>query len=122
MNQVFVYGTLMAGERQGGLLANCRRVQAWCHGELWLLPQGYPALSLQGRSRVWGELVTDVSAGQLTLLDVYEGTEQGLYERVEIAVTVGLKTMGAWAYVQRDPRRVGGRRIPNGRWTAIRRR
>ncbi|MEN0068280.1 MAG: gamma-glutamylcyclotransferase family protein [Myxococcota bacterium] len=119
---LFVYGTLMQGQDQEGLLAGCERIAATTRGRLYDLPAGYPALSLQGADRVYGELVRNLDVRRLVLLDDYEGVDQGLYERVEIEVHVGLKAESAWAYVMDDPRSIGGRRIVKGRWQPSRRR
>lgn len=118
---LFVYGTLMQGQDQEGLLSGLERTAATTRGTLWDLPAGYPALG-PGSDRVHGELVAGIEPGRLAVLDDYEGVAQGLYQRVEIEVTVGLKAHVAWAYVMEDPRRQGGRRILTGQWQPRRRR
>lgn len=118
---LFVYGTLMQGQAQDGLLAGLPRTAASTRGTLWDLPAGYPALS-GGTEVVHGELVTGLDERLLELLDRYEGVDEGLYERVEIELSVGLRAEAAWAYVMEDPRRRGGRRVPSGRWQPTRRR
>jgi len=118
---LFVYGTLMAGQVQEGLLAGLSRVAASTRGTLWDLPAGYPALS-EGGGEVHGELVHGVDERRLALLDGYEGVDEGLYRRVEIEVRVGLRAEVAWAYVMDEPRRHGGRQVQSGRWHPTRRR
>ena len=119
---LFVYGTLMSGEAQAGLLGDASRAQAHTRGTLWDLPAGYPALS-HGDDRVEGELVVLPIPGMLAVLDRYEGVDDGLYERVLIDVMVELRRHRAWAYVMTDPRLSGGRRVPGGgRWSPTRRR
>lgn len=125
MNDLFVYGTLMAGEPQGGLLKRFAREEASVPGRLYRLPQGYPALQPaqvgQG-SRVFGELVRGVDPRLIPVLDQYEGVAEGLYRRIRVDVTSGLRTWPAWAWVMDDPPARGGVRIPKGRWRgAIRR-
>jgi gamma-glutamylcyclotransferase (GGCT)/AIG2-like uncharacterized protein YtfP len=71
---------------------------------------------------VHGELVAVPSDRLLGLLDSYEGVDEGLYRRVEIDVTVGLRSQRAWAYVMDDPRARGGRLLRDGRWPGVRRR
>lgn len=119
---VFVYGTLMSGGGQEGLLSGLGRRPAVVRGSLWDLPAGYPALCLDGDGEVHGELVDAPGARRLALLDRYEGVEDGLYERVRVTAIVGLRPAAAWAWVMADPRVRGGRRVPSGRWRAIRRR
>ena len=121
---VFVYGTLMAGEPQGGLLKRFPREEASLSGRLYRLPQGYPALQLGGAAgeRVYGELVRQVDPRMLPVLDQYEGVAEGLYRRVQVDVNAGLRAWPAWAWVMDDPLRRGGVHIPTGRWRgAIRR-
>jgi gamma-glutamylcyclotransferase (GGCT)/AIG2-like uncharacterized protein YtfP len=119
---LFVYGTLMTGASQAGLLAGLGRTTAMVRGSLWSLPAGYPALCLEGDDRVHGELVDPPSPRLLELLDRYEGVDEGLYRRVRVEVIVGLRPGTAWAWVMDAPRLHGGRAIPEGRWRAVRRR
>lgn len=118
---LFVYGTLMEGQAQEGLLAGLARTSASTRGALWDLPAGYPALS-PGSDVVHGELVAGLEDRMLALLDRYEGVDEGLFERVEIEVKVGLRASAAWVYVMNDPRRRGARRVVSGRWVQTRRR
>lgn len=119
---LFVYGTLMGGAPQGALLAGRHRVKATVRGSLFALPAGYPALRPGGDGVVHGELVEGVDERVLALVDRYEGLDEGLYERIELDVDVGLKRERAWVYVMRHPERRGGRRVPDGRWKWVVRR
>ncbi len=119
---IFVYGTLMSGRGQEGLLAGLGRRTAHVRGTLWDLPAGYPALRLDGSGLVYGELVDPPGGRRLALLDHYEGVHEGLYKRVTVEAVVGLRPEPAWAWVMDNPQRRGGRAIPEGRWRAIRRR
>ncbi len=118
---LFVYGTLCSDGDQGALLAHLSRVAATARGTLWDLPQGYPALG-PGERVVHGELVEPPDPRLLALLDAYEGVDEGLYRRVHVDVTVGLRTVRAWAYTMDDPRLQGGRLVADGRWKRARRR
>ncbi len=118
---LFVYGTLMEGESQAGLLGGLARRPATVRGTLWDLPAGYPALG-PGSDVVHGEVISGVDERRLAVLDAYEGVDEGLYQRVEIDVHVGLRLEAAWVYVMDDPRLRGGRKVPSGRWHATRRR
>jgi gamma-glutamylcyclotransferase (GGCT)/AIG2-like uncharacterized protein YtfP len=118
---LFVYGTLMSGHAQAGLLGDLKRVIAQTQGKIYRLPAGYPALTVDAPGDVFGELVDPPSDGILHLLDVYEGVGDGLYRRVVIPVRYGLRRTEAWTYVlQHASRR--GRHIPSGRWLPVRRR
>lgn len=118
---LFVYGTLMTGQAQEGLLAGCPRRPASVRGTLWDLPAGYPALG-PGDDVVHGEVISEIDVRRLGVLDTYEGVDQGLYRRVEIEVQVGLRREAAWVYLMDDPRLRGGRKVPDGRWQPTRRR
>jgi gamma-glutamylcyclotransferase (GGCT)/AIG2-like uncharacterized protein YtfP len=113
---VFVYGTLMARGAMGHLLGDRPRRPGTTRGELWSLPAGYPALVLRGDGVVHGEWVDPVPDTLLGLLDVYEGTESGLYRRVTVQVTTAHARFPAWAWVMDHPETRGGRRLPGGRW------
>ena len=115
---LFVYGTLRSDASEGRMLGDRKRESANTRGRLFVLPAGYPALSLAGKDVVYGELVYDIDEGILTVLDVYEGVHEGLFTRVELQCSRGLKTVRAHAYVMADPKRIGGRHLPKGRWRA----
>ena len=119
MTALFVYGTLMSGQAQAGLLGSCRRTAATARGTLWDLPAGYPALS-DGDGVVHGELVELDNPAVLTLLDRYEGVDEGLYHREQIEVVVGLRRVSAFAYRMANPRLRGGLPVTSGRWKAPR--
>ena len=118
---LFVYGTLMEAEAQAGLLAGMRRVPARVQGRLFRMPAGYPALVLGPEAWVHGELVDLTEPRRLPILDTYEGVEEGLYERVQVPVWIGLRTLDAWTWVMTDPEGQGGIALPSGRWRGRRR-
>ncbi|MBX2800042.1 MAG: gamma-glutamylcyclotransferase [Myxococcales bacterium] len=117
--RLFVYGTLMHGGSQAGLLGRALRTPATTVGSLWHLPAGYPALS-DGDDVVHGELVVLPDARMLDVLDAYEGIDEGLYVRVKVDVRVGLRSERAWAYRMANPRLRGGRRTRDGRYKPLR--
>jgi gamma-glutamylcyclotransferase (GGCT)/AIG2-like uncharacterized protein YtfP len=119
---LFVYGTLLTGERTAGLLSDCPRQPARIRGLLYRLPAGYPAVRLGGDGLVHGELVTGFDQRRLGVLDHYEGVDQGLYRRVEVTALCGLERVQAWAWVMDDPYLRGGVLMEAGRWKPGRRR
>lgn len=112
--RLFVYGTLRSGGGASGLLRGCRLAGAGTvAGTLYDLGR-YPALVLDGRWPVEGEVwrcPPDALAG----LDEYEGVAEGLFERVEVDV----EGVPCWTYVAGAllvDRLTPGRRIASGRW------
>jgi gamma-glutamylcyclotransferase (GGCT)/AIG2-like uncharacterized protein YtfP len=93
---LFVYGTLLEGESNAGLLAGLARRKATIEGRLWLAPAGYPALVVGSGAAIAGELV-EVDAGRLAVLDVLEGVPN-LYTRAKHDVQSGRGTISAFVY------------------------
>lgn len=104
------------------MLGRVERAAAKTRGKLWRLPQGYPALELGGDDWVYGELVQPVSDSLLALVDKYEGVDEGLYQRLDVDVVVGLRVVSAWTYAMVTPKTRGGILIPSGRYTSVTRR
>jgi len=113
---LFVYGTLCSNGTQHGLVQHLSVVEAKTQGSLYHLPAGYPALKLGGEGWVYGELLSTPDASLLRVLDFYEGTHQGVYQRVATEVLVGLVRHEAWTYAMKHPERRKGQIIPGGRW------
>lgn len=111
---LFVYGTLRSGGGAVGLLRGCERVDAGAvAGTLYDLG-AYPALVLDGRGTVEGE-VWRCPAEALERLDEYEGVADGLFRRAR-AVVDGRE---CWTYVAGpalEPRLTPERRVGAGRW------
>lgn len=100
--RLFVYGTLMRGQAQDGLLAGFPARAGATRGRLWLHPAGYPVLVADpGGRRIMGELVELADPSRLRVLDLYEGTTDGLYQRVELPVELEGQVLTAWAYTMR---------------------
>ena len=94
---LFVYGTLLEGESNAGLLAGLSRRAATIEGRLWMAPAGYPALVVGSGAAIAGELV-EVDAARLAVLDVLEGVPN-LYTRARHAVHSKSGTVSAFVYV-----------------------
>jgi gamma-glutamylcyclotransferase (GGCT)/AIG2-like uncharacterized protein YtfP len=118
---LFVYGTLLSNGAQAALLPGRRR-PGWVHGTLYGMPAGYPALVPGGSDPVYGEWLDPVPPRVLSMLDAYEGVDQGLYQRVEIDVHTTRVRFRAWAWAMEQPAKAGGVRIRSGRWRSLIRR
>ncbi|BAZ42773.1 hypothetical protein NIES4101_87430 [Calothrix sp. NIES-4101] len=94
MFKVFVYGTLKPGEENyaeycAGKIVDAKPV--YTLGELFALPQGYPAM-IKGDNRVYGYLLTFADLEVLTKLDELEDyypsrqNSENLYQREQIEI------------------------------------
>ena len=93
---LFVYGTLLEGGSNAGLLAGLPRKTASIAGRLWMAPAGYPALVVGPGATIAGELV-EVDAARLAVLDVLEGVPN-LYTRAKHDVQSKGGTISAFVY------------------------
>jgi gamma-glutamylcyclotransferase (GGCT)/AIG2-like uncharacterized protein YtfP len=93
---LFVYGTLLEGGSNAGLLAGLPRKTASIEGRLWMAPAGYPALVVGSGATISGELV-EVDAARLAVLDVLEGVPN-LYTRAKHDVQSARGTVSAFVY------------------------
>jgi gamma-glutamylcyclotransferase (GGCT)/AIG2-like uncharacterized protein YtfP len=115
---LFVYGTLLEGQANAGLLAGVPRRIATIEGRLWMAPAGYPALVVEaGAGPIAGELV-EVDAGRLAVLDVLEGVPRGLYTRAKHDVRTRGATVSAFVYAitEREARARGYRSLTTRDW------
>ncbi|MBW4564084.1 MAG: gamma-glutamylcyclotransferase [Mojavia pulchra JT2-VF2] len=127
--RVFVYGTLKPGEVNykrycADKVVNAKRAIA--RGQLFALPMGYPAMTLE-ESKVYGYLLSFAESkilSQLDDLEDYQPTRQireNLYNRqqIEIFDLQGLSLGWAWVYLMTPDqvRRLGGKPQPDGWWT-----
>ncbi|MBM4364648.1 MAG: gamma-glutamylcyclotransferase [Deltaproteobacteria bacterium] len=117
---VFVYGTLLAGERRGHVLAGLSRVPGRARGTL--VDCGpYPGM-IQGEGWVQGELVDVPSPPTFTRLDAIEGFPGfgrggALFRRVLVDVEAEWpRPTPAWAYQLVEPGKAPP--IPGGSWRA----
>ena len=97
-HKVFVYGTLLTGERNARWAMNARRQKAWTLGTIYDTGWGYPAFVKRGRTRSVGELLTVNEAG-FRSMDQLEGYPN-LYRREQIQINlVGGGRVLAWVYI-----------------------
>ncbi|WP_216321050.1 gamma-glutamylcyclotransferase family protein [Deinococcus aestuarii] len=131
LTRVFVYGTLMPGERnahvaaQGGTF-EARPARLPGFRLLHLLPEAYPAVVPGGAGeKVCGQVLTYAREDwgvALPFLDALEGVDEvpPLYTREEVTVTLeGEETCAAWVYVYANAARLarpGVVPIPDGDW------
>lgn len=116
---VFVYGTLRAGEPNHSYLAactrllSCARVPGFVLYDLGPFPAACPAP--EGRDGVLGELYRVTQDATLAMLDQLEGYPE-LYDRGEVRVLDPQE--GVWParmyFMHRPPQ--SGRPIPGGDW------
>ncbi|GAB3066426.1 gamma-glutamylcyclotransferase [Virgibacillus ainsalahensis] len=80
MSCIFVYGTLLKGERNHSLLkdAICRYQHAWIYGKLFDTNRGYPVMKQDDKVKIYGEIyeVTGEQLKQINKLEGYKETER----------------------------------------------
>jgi gamma-glutamylcyclotransferase (GGCT)/AIG2-like uncharacterized protein YtfP len=122
--RLFVYGTLMSGCENQGLLRGLGGWRARARGRLYRLEAGYPAMVVEGEGLGWvqGELVELDNPGRLLVLDSFEGVHEGLYSREVIRVAFEGRSAECWAYVMRPdhPRLRNAARLKGGDWRRYR--
>lgn len=96
-HKVFVYGTLLSGERNARWALDARRVAAWTRGTLYDPHYGFPAFVREGEGIVKGELLTVDDEG-FKSMDRLEGYPR-LYRREEIPVFTESGQSKAWVYI-----------------------
>lgn len=135
--QVFVYGTLKPGEINYSECSSfvVQAQPAVTYGQLYHLPLGYPALTLDGSDLVYGMVLSFTDPAVLEHLDVFEQhdlahlqrlyphcpPEQVQYARQSIRIaTPELHPLGtAWAYVMTctQVQQLAGIRVMSGEWS-----
>lgn len=112
--KVFVYGTLLSGERNARWAMDARRTPAWAIGTIYDTGYGFPAYTREGENRILGELLT-VNAEGFRSMDRLEGYPR-LYRREEITVfpSCGGQTR-AWVYIMNALPK-DARPIESGSW------
>ncbi|MFC4076330.1 gamma-glutamylcyclotransferase [Salinithrix halophila] len=106
---LFVYGSLRRGEMYEHYLNEAEPVamQAWTSGMLFDTGEGYPAMSLLGSGRVYGE-VYRITEKELAAIDQLEDFQPGghgnLYERVRLPIETDQASLEALAYIFPQPR------------------
>jgi len=115
MSAMFVYGTLLRGERWHSYLAGARFLGAVATAPAYSLYDmgavDYPALVAQGATSVAGELY-EVSAAIVAALDELEESPE-YYYRAEILLADGRRAEG---YLLPEGRLDGAKLIPGGCW------
>ena len=110
---VFVYGTLMRGERAHSFLNGARFLGEYTLADYALYNLGwYPGIRQKAGSRVFGEAY-EVDAAMLKEMDRYEG-EASLYHRTPVHVQNDDCVIDALAYVY--AREISDRLIESGSW------
>lgn len=112
---VFVYGTLMKGERANHLLSNCEFGGRCLLRDYAMYDLGsYPGIRPCSGESVLGELYF-ASANIVAQLDEYEG-EGALYRRTPVQVHMGGNSFAVEAYVYNQS--VTGRKLLREAWNA----
>jgi len=100
-HRVFVYGTLLSGERNARWALEARRTPSWTHGTIYDTGFGFPAFTRDGGMRIVGELLTVDDEG-FASMDRLEGYPR-LYRREEIEVFTSTGgAVRAWVYIMND--------------------
>ena len=106
--RVFVYGTLKPGEANYEFYCGSEVMEAkkaWTLGELYSLPQGYPAMTT-GNDKIYGYLLSFNNSHILSSLDELEDynpqrpDKENLYNRMEVEIfDLENNSLGvAWTY------------------------
>ena len=112
----------MQGGALAGYLSGLQARPARTRGKLFQLPAGYPGLVPHAEGAwVKGELVSVNSMARFTVLDMVEGVDKGLYERIKIPVEIEGQEIQAWAYVmsEKQVKQLGGTPIRSGAWRVV---
>jgi gamma-glutamylcyclotransferase (GGCT)/AIG2-like uncharacterized protein YtfP len=99
MTYLFVYGTLMRGQRNEGYLMDLPCWPATTRGHLFHVPAGYPALVPDAAgAEITGEVMRLEDLTRLRILDLLEGVPDGLFRRVRLPVRSMDRPGEAWAW------------------------
>lgn len=110
---VFVYGTLMRGERAHSFLSGAKFIGEYRLDDYAMYNLGwFPGIYPSSGDFVFGE-VYQVDLGTLQEMDVYEG-EGHLYRRTQVAVQNKAGMIDAFVYVY--VREIFGDKIEGGKW------
>lgn len=111
LHRVFVYGTLMRGQRNSHFLEDAEFIGNFVTAKKYSMYDfaDYPAVCLNGRHAIQGEIyaVTDRQFQRLDDLEWYPN----YYQRIEISTDFGQ----AWMYIVQRGLCRGRKKIP-GRW------
>lgn len=113
-HKVFVYGTLLSGERNAHWARDARRTPARATGTLYDTGYGFPAFVKDGETLIDGELLTVNDEG-FASMDRLEGYPR-LYRREQIPVyTESCGCIRAWVYIMNSLPE-GAKEIRCGSW------
>ncbi|MCT2534206.1 gamma-glutamylcyclotransferase [Aquibacillus koreensis] len=121
---VFVYGTLRANQGNHHFLRTASIIaqHSWTTGKLYNVGCGYPAMTLEHGSKVYGELykVSDEVLVQLDMLEDYQkdNLENGLYDRTVRTVYTNDQVHDAILYFFTMEQVKFLRQIKSGDWVA----
>ena len=124
-HRLFVYGTLITGERNHHLLEHAVQLEKTCYtsGRLVDTGNGYPALVENSPETTIGELyeIDDDLLHEINYLEGYRGEgENNLYERRVQPISAGERHYDAFVYVFESDR--GLPMIPENDWKEYRQR
>ena len=112
-HKVFVYGTLLAGERNAHWARDAHRENASAVGTIYDTGYGFPAFTREGATVVKGELLTVDDEG-FRSMDRLEGCPR-LYRRERIQVSTAAGNATAWVYIM-NQLPVAAKVIESGDW------
>lgn len=119
IDKIFVYGTLLRGERRSCYMRGCRLSEIIeVPGRLYDTGRGYPAALFDDKSdsNVYGELyIMEEPSSKVEELDRVEGTESGLFKRSRIKFS-DMEFFSYEAGLLLKETATGGNRILNGNW------
>ncbi len=120
---LFCYGSLRQGEGNHDYLDGAEFItgEAWIEGTLYHTDFGYPAITLENRGRVYGEVyrITADILQKVDGLEQYYGEAAGdlnHYDRIRVSVHTDLGDVEAWTYIYPDRRAKALEPIPSGDW------
>ncbi|AQQ54923.1 gamma-glutamylcyclotransferase family protein [Planococcus lenghuensis] len=116
---LFVYGTLKQGGKYHHYLKNAKRVlpDAMAKGTLYDTNLGYPAMTLEGKGKVRGEVyeVPEQLWPHIDELEDCTGSSDDLYKKVTIEVQSESGRQAVITYVAKDERLLH-KQINSGNW------
>lgn len=114
---IFIYGTLLTGERNAYWAGNAKRTKAYAIGRIYDTGFGFPAFTESTVGRIAGELLT-ANEEQLRMMDRLEGYPN-LYRREKIKAQTVDGPVEAWVYIMNNLPS-GAKHIRSGNWKKYR--
>lgn len=122
MHYLFVYGTLLHGEKNHHFLHDAVLIhqQAWVQGVLFDTGRSYPVMKREENKRIYGEIyqVTEEQLQKINQLEGYkENASDNLYERITISVwNDKSEKVDALTYITGAELASSNKEIPFGDW------